>query len=114
MSTINIFIQIQLHMYNIEKIGIIGKRRSGRKTAAWLLAEILEGIHNGYSKEKIEAYFKRNVEDVIKYPDSAQSTYNYILESFGGYILDTIRGLFGTLREYPLESTTWCKEHTLI
>ena len=96
-------------MYNIHKIGIVGKRRSGRKTAAWLLAKILEYMHEGKPKWFIQDIFNDCVDEVIDDPNEAQSTHNYILDSFGGYILDTIRGLFGTLREYPLENTNWCK-----
>lgn len=98
-------------MKNIQRIGIIGKRRSGRKTAAWLLAEILEGLHRSDSKQDIEKDFCYNVDDVIEDPSKARSTNNYMLDSFGGYILDTIKGLFGTLREYPLEDPNWTQTH---
>lgn len=98
-------------MRNIKKIGIVGKRRSGRKTAAWLLATILELLHERKSREHIASVFTNCVDNVINDPNEAQSTQNYILDSFGGYILDSIRGLFGTLRECPLENTNWCKNN---
>ena len=98
-------------MKNIQRIGIIGKRRSGRKTAAWLLAKVLEYIHENKPKEFIQHVFEDCVDRVIDEPEVAQSTRNYMLDSFGGYILDTIKGLFGTLREYPLEDPNWTQTH---
>lgn len=80
-------------------IGIYGHRGAGRKTAGWLLAQTLEEIRKGTDFEKYQILFECWSKLVIKDPDEACSTNHCILDSFGEYILDSIKCMIGTLRD---------------
>lgn len=88
-------------MYNL--IGIYGDRGTGRKTAAWLLAQIIECLIRRCQTKTILRSFGEWVDEVIEDPGVSCSTQHVLVESFGGYILDSIKQLNPNLLFYDLE-----------
>lgn len=83
-------------------LGICGRRGSGRKTAAWLLAQTIEEKRKGTSWEKYKVLFESWVKLVILDPAEATSTDHVVLDSFGEHILDQVKQLCPALIEYDL------------
>lgn len=83
-------------------IGIYGKRGSGRKTAAWLIAKTLEEQRRGTKFEKYKALFECWVKLVIIDPAEATSTDHVILESFGEYIVSSVKQFCPVLTPYDI------------
>lgn len=82
-------------------IGITGKRGSGRETLAWLLGQTLQ-CKDKLTFEDYQERFK-NWTDAVKESKSCIGSSNYyILESFGGIILDNIRLTIPCLRDLDL------------
>jgi hypothetical protein len=71
-------------------IGITGKRGSGRETLAWLLGQTLQ-FKDKLSFDEYQQRFKTWTDAVKKSKDCIGSSNYYVLESFGGIILDSIR-----------------------
>lgn len=71
-------------------IGITGKRGSGRETLAWLLGMTLQHMDK-LTYEEYQEQFKTWTREVTESKDCIGSSNYYILESFGGIILDSIR-----------------------
>lgn len=71
-------------------IGITGKRGSGRETLAWLLGQTLQ-FRGKLSFDEYQQRFKTWTDAVKKSKDCIGSSNYYVLESFGGIILDSIR-----------------------
>lgn len=82
-------------------IGITGKRGSGRETFAWLLGKTLQ-LSNKITYTEYQDLFKQWTDDVKKSKDCIGSNNYYVLESFGGIILDSIRLTIPSLYELNL------------
>ena len=82
-------------------IGITGKRGSGRQTLAWLLGQTLQCMDK-LSFEEYQQKFKAWTDAVKKSKDCIGSSNYYVLESFGGIILDSIRLTIPALYELDL------------
>lgn len=91
------------------KIGIIGNRGTGRKTAAWLLAQTIEERRKGTPWEKYKVLFESWVKLVIIDPAEATSTDHVVLDSFGEHILDQIKQFCPALIEYDLHDEATLK-----
>lgn len=83
-------------------IGICGRRGSGRKTAAWLLAQTMEEKRKGTPWEKYKVLFESWVKLVIIDPAEASSTDHVVLDSFGEHILDQVKQFCPALIGYDL------------
>lgn len=88
-------------------IGITGKRGSGRKTAAWLLAKTLEELRKGTTYEKYKALYECWVKLVIIDESEATSTDHVVLDSFGEHILDQIKQFCPSLIEFDLHDESF-------
>ena len=82
-------------------IGITGKRGSGRETLAWLLGQTLQ-FKDKLSFDEYQQRFKAWTDAVKESKDCIGSSNYYILESFGGIILDSIRLTIPALYELDL------------
>ena len=91
-------------------IGITGRRGSGRKTAAWLLAKTIEEFRKGTPYEKYKAKFECWVKLVIFDPSEASSTDHVVLDSFGEHILDQIKTFCPALVNFDLHDKQFCHE----
>ena len=83
-------------------IGIVGNRGTGRKTAAWLLAQTLEEKRKNTPYEKFKVLFESWVKLVIIDPAEASSTDHVVLDSFGEHILDQLKQFCPALIDYDL------------
>lgn len=90
-------------------IGIVGNRGTGRKTAAWLLAQTIEEKRKGTPWEKYKVLFESWVKLVIIDPAEATSTDHVVLDSFGEHILDQIKQFCPALIEYDLHDEATLK-----
>lgn len=95
------------------RVGIYGRRKSGRKTAAWLLAKTIEEQLNGTPKEKFEIKYESWVKLVILDESEARSTNSCILESFGGIILDQVMLFCPYLQNYDLHDHKQLSEYVI-
>lgn len=86
-------------------VGIYGKRGTGRKTAAWLIAKTIEEQRRGTTFEKYKALFECWVKLVIIDPAEATSTDHVILESFGEYIVSSVKQFCPALTPYDVMGT---------
>lgn len=82
-------------------IGITGKRGSGRETLAWLLGQTLQ-FKDKLSFDEYQQKFKAWTDAVKESKDCIGSSNYYVLESFGGIILDSIRLTIPALYELDL------------
>lgn len=82
-------------------IGITGKRGSGRETLAWLLGQTLQ-FKDKLSFDEYQQRFKTWTDAVKESKDCIGSSNYYVLESFGGIILDSIRLTIPALYELDL------------
>lgn len=87
-------------------IGIYGRTGSGRKTAAWLLAQTIEEKRKGTPYEKFKVLFESWVKLVIIDPAEASSTDHVVLDSFGEHILDQLKQFCPALIDYDLHNET--------
>lgn len=82
-------------------IGITGKRGSGRETFAWLLGKTLQ-VLDKISYAEYQSLFKQWTDAVKMSKNCIGSSNYYVLESFGGIILDSVRLTIPTLYELDL------------
>lgn len=83
-------------------VGIVGNHGTGRKTAAWLLAQTIEEKRKGTPFQKYQVLFESWVKLVIIDPAEATSTDHVILDSFGEHILDQVKQICPRLIEFDL------------
>jgi hypothetical protein len=82
-------------------IGITGKRGSGRETFAWLLGKTLQ-CKDDITFEEYQKKFKDWTDNVKQTKVGVIGSTNFfVLESFGGIILDSIKFMIPAL--YPLD-----------
>lgn len=93
--------------------GICGRTGSGRKTAAWLLAQTLEERRKGTPYEKFRVLFESWVKLVIIDPAEATSTDHVVLDSFGEHILDQIKQFCPALIGYDLHDEAVLKDYVI-
>ena len=72
-------------------VGIVGKRHSGRETAAWLIAHAIEYNIRGMNFSEWDEMYKKLVDYVIEDPEVIESTAHCTIDTFGGYILDFVK-----------------------
>lgn len=83
-------------------IGISGRRGSGRQTIAWLLGRTLQEQHKKTSYEDYQKLFKQWTDQVKDTKDWIRSNNFFLLESFGGIILDSIKLTIPSLSDLDL------------
>ena len=83
-------------------IGITGKRGSGRETFAWLLGKTLQ-IRDKVSFEQYQVMFQQWTNEVKKSKTCIGSSNFYILESFGGTIIDNLKLTIPSLCDLDLK-----------
>jgi hypothetical protein len=85
-------------------VGIYGRRGSGRRTAAWLIANTIEEIRKGITFEKYKVLYECWAKLVMIDEHEICSTAHVVLDSFGDRILDQVKQMCPALNAYNLHA----------